>query len=327
MTPVDAPTARPPREWEARTFALIAAIAAATLLGILLLVTDLALRSYLVAEGADGLSPLVAWMVEHWEAISVLFLLLGFGYLAGFYWWRSSTRAMLRSAGDETGKSVVHWTVAAFYLALTGSFTLALAGESTDDPVELLQWDAVRMGLRLVGLAFLLTAVWQIRDQVRTQVAGSGIILRPARRRLEPLNLAASAPALAAVARADLPSADDDFWLGVAALGDGVAVLETTDAVARRWLLVDGDLDAVRSALPAGAVVTVFPQPPAATETEGFTPPPAEEYYGLLEDDGALWYQTVRPNRVEAFLARARRARRWALYPTESPDALVAEVR
>ncbi|MFD0518688.1 hypothetical protein [Paractinoplanes durhamensis] len=100
-------------------------------------------------------------------------------------------------------------------------------------------------------------------------------------------------------------------------------MLETTDAVARRW--VSGDLTTIRAALPPGAVVTVFPQPPAAD----FTPPrAADEYHGFLEDDasGALWYQSVRPNRVEAFMARARRARRWALYPADAPDALTAVV-
>ena len=74
--------------------------------------------------------------------------------------------------------------------------------------------------------------------------------------------------------------------------------------------------------------MTAFSEPPAATETKGFTPRPADEYHGFLEDgeSGALWYQSVRPNRVGAFLSRAGRARRWGLYPATAPDALSALV-
>ena len=74
--------------------------------------------------------------------------------------------------------------------------------------------------------------------------------------------------------------------------------------------------------------MAAFPEPPDASETKGFKPLPADEYHGFLEDaeSGAVWYQSVKPNRVGAFLARAHRARRWALYPADSPEALTAAV-
>ena len=335
-------TARPPREWEMQTLVLMAAVAFCALLGMLLLVSDLAIRSYVLSGGVNGLSPLVRWIVDNWDSISGLFLLLGLGYLVGFAWWRRRTRDMLHSVGDQAGRPVEHWTVMAWYLALAVSFMIRVfddptGGKESDLAIWLL-WDAAQNSVRVIGLAFLLIAVWQIREQVHAQVARSGVMLRiqdmAPRRSAIPLSPAAR-PTPPAPPSGDLSPADDDFWRRVAGLATGlrtdVALLETTDSVARRWLLVpaSGDLSAVRSALSAGAVLTAFPQPPAATETKGFTPLAADEYHGFLEDDesGALWYQSVKPNRVGAFLARARRARRWALYPANSPDALSAVVK
>nr|WP_296068409.1 hypothetical protein [uncultured Actinoplanes sp.] len=82
----------------------------------------------------------------------------------------------------------------------------------------------------------------------------------------------------------------------------------------------------MRAAIAAGAAVTAYPEPPSATETKGFTPRPADAYHGFPQDadSGALRYQSIRPNRIGAFLAQARRARRWALYPADSSDALIA---
>lgn len=330
--------ARPPREWEAQTIALMAAIAGAALLAILLLVTDLAVRSYLLDEGANGVSSLVVWVVHNGEALSLLFLLVGFAYLAGFSFWRRRTRAMLDSVGDTDPHGIWHWTVGGFYIGLAASiairFGLRQSGE-TYAPETMLIWDATQIAAKLIGLTFLLIAVWQIRFQVRSRVARAGIALRiadlPPRRSAVPL-AALSVPATPA--RGDLPPADDQWWQQVAALATGmrapIALLETTEGVAHRWLLVpeNGDLDAVRSAVAGGAVVTAFPEPPDASSTKDFTPRAADSYHGLLEDSetGALWHQLVRPNRVGAFLARAGRARRWALYPADGSAALTAVV-
>lgn len=323
MDRTESPVVRTPREWEAQTAFLIAAVFAAAVLGMLLLVTYLVVR-------ARGMSPLVGWVVRNWDAITLLSLLVGIGYVAVFAWWRHRTKELLRRVGDPDGNAAVHWMVQAWYLALGGSFALGLAGSDTtygDD--DWLLFAAVQTGLRLVGLTLLLLAVWQIREQVRAQVVRSGVVLHVPRRDAVPLKL--GAPTAPSSAPAELPPADDAFWARVAEFGPGIALLETTDAVARRWLVVpdDGDLTAVRASLPAGAVVTAFPLPPAESGTEDFRAPAADDYYGFLEDgaSGALWYQSVKPNRVEAFLARARRARRWALYAATDPDARSAVVR
>jgi hypothetical protein len=333
--------ARPPREWELQTGGLMVAVAVAAVLCMLLAVTDLAIRSYVLNDGVGGMSSLVAWVVQNYEVLSALLMLLGFAYIAGFIWWRRHTTAMLDSVGVSDKESVWHWTVGGWYSALAASFMIRFAANQTvtddHDLPSWLAWDAAGTGARLVGLSFLLIAVWQIRDQVHAKVAESGVILRIRDLAPRPSTVplpAAVLPVPPGPQSAELLVADDDFWRRVSALATGlrteIAVLETTDGLARRWLLVpsSGRLAEVRSAMAPGAVVTAFPQPPAATETKAFTPRPADQYHGLLEDNesGALWYQSIRPNRVGAFLAQARRARRWALYPTAGPDALSAVI-
>jgi hypothetical protein len=51
---------RPPRSWEIQTAAVIGAVAAVGLFGIVLFVRDLALRDYVLTGGVNGLSPMVA---------------------------------------------------------------------------------------------------------------------------------------------------------------------------------------------------------------------------------------------------------------------------
>jgi hypothetical protein len=331
------PMARPPREWELQTAGLMVAVVVAAVLCMLFLVTDLALRSYLLNNGADGMSPLVTWVGGNYEVLSGLLSLLGFAYIIGFIFWRRRTKAMLQSVGVPGTEPVWHWTVAAWYFALGASFMIRLANNPAvadeDDLPPWLVWDAAATGARLVGLGALLIAVWQIRVQVRATIAEAGVILRindiAPRRSAVPL-LAAARPAPAVLAPDN--AADDDFWRRVSSLATGrrteIALLETTDGYARRWFLVpaSGQLDKIRSLLTPGAVVTAFPEPPAATETKGFSPRPADEYHGFLDDGDGLRYQSVRPSRVGAFLAQARRARRWALYPATAPEALSAVV-
>jgi hypothetical protein len=307
--------ARPPHEWEWQTLALIVAAGCAALLGMLLLVSDLAVRSYLITDGVNGLSPLVGWILDNGEVISGLYLVLGFGYLVGYFLWRRRTVAMLDSIGQSDPGVVWHWTVAGWYFALAASFMIRFANNPAGpDPASTfssttyagsvvdtageqrlaawLAWDAAQIGVRLIGLTFLLLAVWQIRTQVRERVATSGVVLRigdmPSRRSALPV-AKATRPTPPVSQPADLAAADEEFWHRVGALASGrraeIAVLETVDARAHRWLLVpeSGDVSAVRAAVAPGAVVTAFPEPPAATETKGYTPGPADEYHGFLE--------------------------------------------
>ncbi|XVU24423.1 hypothetical protein ACQPZJ_45585 [Actinoplanes sp. CA-054009] len=325
--------ARMPRSWELQTVAVLVTIGAAALLGMIAVATDLAVRASLLSNGASGMSPLVSSVVKNADTFDALYFLLAVAYLGGFYWWRHNSRQVLRRIGDLQGAATVHWAVYAWYGTLGLSFAVSVSARDpySGDQAADLGLQALRTGIRVVGLAFLLFGVWQIREQIHRALAASGITLR-----ISDLGPRAGAnplpPLTPTTAAVDLPVADADFWTGVRHLADDagaeLAMLETTDGIVRRWFLIPpgSDLAAVRAAAAPGAVLTVYPSPPSQTETEGFTPPEADEYYGFLEDaaSGSLWYQTVRPNRIPAFLARTRSARRWALYPAQSPTALTA---
>jgi len=171
--------------------------------------------------------------------------------------------------------------------------------------------------------------VWQIREEVHRRVTEAGIHLRFDEPRPPSMPVRTLLPA----ATGEAPVADEEFWGRVARTATGLredlALLEKTGPLAYRWLLVpaDGDLAALRAELAPGAEITVFTEPPAAAETKHYTPLPAESYQGFLEADaGTLSCQSVSPQRVSAFLARARAARRWALYPMPNPTALRATV-
>ncbi|WP_127497480.1 hypothetical protein [Actinoplanes solisilvae] len=330
--------ARPPRSWETKTLAVLAAVGAAALLTMVLLVTDLALRSYALSGATGAVSPLVAAVVEDPYTLDCLNIVLLVAYIGAFYWWRAQTRTLLTRVNVEPGAVVTHWGIAGWGLCLGLSFVvrLALSGSGQVDDLDSLAtalgYDALALTFRLVGLSLLLIGVWQIREQVRLAVAGSGVALR-----VSDLGSLASAPTTAAplapLARAEIKAegeADDYFWTRIGeqarAAGADLALLETTGTAVHRWFLVPatGETDAVRAVIAPGAVVTIFAEPPAAD----FTAPEGDEFYGLLEDSetGALWFQSVRPNRVPAFLARARTARRWALYPAASATAQSAVV-
>ncbi|MET8150866.1 hypothetical protein ACIBSW_18950 [Actinoplanes sp. NPDC049668] len=296
------------------------------LLGMILFATQLGVRAYLNAEGTSAVSPLVSTVVRNSSLFGVMYLLSGFAYVVAFFVWRHRTRELLRRVGDTAGDATRHWAIPLWTAALVASVVLNNAAG--------LGVDALRTAIRVLGICVLLFGVGSIREQVRRTIRESGVAFRmtdlptlvPARA-ATPLP-----PAATPVSTAGLPSADDQFWDRVrrtaADAGTDLAMLETTDALARRWALIptDGDLAPLRATLPPGALVTVFTEPPAATGAESFEPGTADEYHGFLEDpeSGALWYQSVRPNRIPAFLARTRSARRWALYPAGSPAALSA---
>jgi hypothetical protein len=318
---------RPPRFWERQTAAVFAAVAAAALFGIVLFVRDLTLRDYVLTGGVDGLSPLVAGLVRHGGAFDLLFFVVLLGYIAGFALWRRETQRMLETIGDTRTPVTVHWTVTAWNLAIGLAFMIRLTAEHSGDPAEDLTVDAVQNGVRLIGVACLLIGVWQVRQEVHRRVTEAGIHLRLDEPRPSSVPVRTLLPAVTGEA----PEADEDFWARVARTATGLradlALLEKTGPLAYRWLLVpaDGDLTAVRAELTPGAEITVFTEPPTATETQDYTPLPAESYQGFLEDNaGVLTTQSVTSRRVPAFLAQARAARRWALYPLPNPTALTA---
>jgi hypothetical protein len=315
--------ARPPRSWEVQTVAVMVTIGVTALLGMILFVVQLSASASLTG---DGISPYVGTVMGNSTAFDLLYLLSGGAYIGAFAWWRHNSREMLRRVGDTRGLATRHWAIPAWAAVLVASVLLRQAATVyvDDGPASDLGLDAFRTAIRVVGIGLLLVAVWQIREQIRRTISDSGVPLRFAR-------ISASAVPLgppAAISTTDLPLADDQFWDRVrrtATEADAdLALLETTGAFAHRWDLIPrgGDLTAVRSALPSGAIVTVFAEPPS----EAFTPGEADEYHGFLEQPGGLSYQSVRPNRLPAFLARTQSARRWALYPANSPTALQAVI-
>jgi len=330
-------TARPPRSWEVQTVAVMVTIGVTALLDVILFVTQLGVRAYLRADGASEASWLVSTVVRNSSLFDLLSLMSGAAYLVAFFWWRHNSREMLRKVGDAAGNATRHWAVPAWIAALFASVVLRRAVDpyAGDGPGSDLGLDAFRTAVRVLGFCLLLLGVWQIREQIRRTITQSGIALRVkdlGSPTPTPTALLAPLTPAAAMSPDGLEHADDEFWDRVrhtaADAGADLAMLETTDALARRWALIpyDGDLASVRANLPPGAIVTVFAEPPSAAEAGSFNPDPADEYHGFLEDaeSGALWYQSVRPNRVPAFLARARAARRWALYPAQSPAAVSA---
>jgi hypothetical protein len=337
-TPIEA-AARPPSSWERQTVAVLVAIAASGLLGLILLATYVGLWAFLRDDGTTALSTLVVWIIEHADGIDVLYFVLVVAYLGAFHWWWHQTRTMLGRVGDITGAATVHWAVVVWGALLSASFFMSRGiptfGETPDELSTMFGWFAVQTALRMLAMAALFFGLWQIRAQVRQAIAESGVALRLGELSGKPsLRTSPVLAPIAAVSTEGLAPADDEFWRRAGELADtrraDIAVLEVVDALARRWALIPagGDVAAVRSGMPAGAVVTIVPEPPGAAATEDYTPPEAEGYHGFLEDaaTGALWFQSVTPKRVPAFLARARSAKRWGLYATDAPDALTAVV-
>ncbi|MEU4217067.1 hypothetical protein [Actinoplanes sp. NPDC026623] len=330
------------------TFALLLAVAATTAFSVFCLVADLALRQALQAGGADDASPMLIWAIEHADGIAGLNLVLLVVYLAGFLIWRRGSRSMLRRLVDDPEAPLRHWSIVVWNLAIVASvlITASSAGSdprNLDETVSALSFEALRWGVRSVGLGVLLIGIVQIRGQIRRAVAEPRVPA-PAAPRPEPAPIAyPPAPAtdgtrpvrvLEPVPGSEgLPPADDAFWNRVrdAAAGADVALLERTGLQAYGWKLVPagGDGAEVRAALRPGAVVTAFTESPSAQAPgKKYKPVAADEYHGFLEsgETGAIWYQPVDRFRLPAFLGRAGSSGRWALYPVEDDAALRAVV-
>ncbi|MEV6349392.1 hypothetical protein [Actinoplanes sp. NPDC051851] len=309
---------KPPASWEFGTRAVMAAIGAAGGFAVLLFACDLALRHYL-STGDPAVSPLLIWVVENPTDIQLLhFLLLG-AYLGGFYLWRHRTREMLvYFVPADTATPVRHWSIPVWSASVFAAFLIRLNDPGAgSDALFALQVDAIQEAVRIGGITVLLFGVWTIRDQVRQAIVDSRAPRPPAH-----------PPIVAAEFTEGV--ADDGWWWQVRETvhEQDLVMLVSTGEAEHRWLFVPkgGDPAAVRATVPAGATITAFPEPPAGGGTEEWTAPEAEEFHGLIKEAGSgeLRYRRVSPDEVPEFLAEARSALRWALYPTDTPDSVVA---
>jgi hypothetical protein len=341
-------TPRTPRRWELFTFALLGVTAAAAFAGLVLLVFYLGVYRAVSTEGRSGTSALVDLLIRHAVGFDLINFVLVIGYLTGFLVWRRQTRRLLQRFGVADAGAMKHRTVRAFNILLLVSFALRFLGASTkthpNDPDPMrpdLLWSlrnsVAGHSVRVLALVLLLIGIWRIRAQVRQAVATS--LAAPTPRDLglrpDPQPAVPMAPARVDVAPATaaLPRADDEFWDRVSALSAAkaadLALLETTSTWVRRWLLVPagGAIDPVRTAIPPGSVVTVFPEPLRLGSAAPERPPvaaPGTEWLGLIEDAGMLRFQLLLPTRLPVWLAQARSAHRYGLYRADDPDALTA---
>ncbi|WP_433791886.1 hypothetical protein [Actinoplanes sp. CA-252034] len=274
----------------------------------------------------------MAWIVEAPRlaaAFDVLSFLSIIVYIIGFLVWRNRTQALVRPYGIDPKSMVKHpgvrlWSAALILAYCTGRMARVDEQSTIDDFAEVFNAGVVAALLRLIGLACLAVAVWRIRQRVHASLAAYHPVFTPPPSYPEaaPLPAAPPAPARDVPGIDGLTVADDDFWHRVRQAGaDGdLALLETSGPGLHRWVLIPADQDpaAVRAGLSPGAAITVFTEPLVRRETNGYRPPAADEYHGLLESSvtGALWYQSVTPRRLTSFLDRAETGGRWALHPS-----------
>jgi hypothetical protein len=322
--------ARPPRPWELQTAALLAGTAATALLTMTILGTDLALLAYLRSDGTSGMTSFVSWTLRHLDVIYLVRSLLFFCCFVLACGWRIRTKTMLRRIGAPSNAGR-HWLLIGFWVSSGVIFLLGVNNAAWNDGQSTqITFDALYAAVRTVGLAFLLLGLWQIQIQVRAAVAEAGVLLR--RTNLPKRSTVPSRPLPSRDAPiTNLPQADDAFWSAISqqavATGSDLALLEAAGPLSHRWHLIpkNGDITATRREIPPGAIITVFPTPPALTDPATFTPAPADKYHSFLKTPaGDLQYQSVPEKRVPAFLARAAGSASWALYLSESPGAVQA---
>jgi len=291
-----ASTSHPPRPWEALTSALL-------ILGSVVAVLHVVAAVALIASGAswgeaDGLAVVALLLVE-----------------TGWLIW---TKRILRSFGDDGSGLGRHWTFQLAWALLV--VDILISGMGGAALISSILW-AAALAAGLLGLV-------KVREIVRGVIGGQ---IEPYTEDPGLLPPIAPDPTVRYEAPRDttgLAAADDVFWAAVsqATRTPGAALLETTASSSRRWLAlpVDGDITAVRSSVPLGATVTLWPAPLSLRGK----PPAAPEYYGLLQTtaEAPIRFQLVLPSRVPAFIAEARTAHLAGLYlPTDQAACTVLQ--
>ena len=317
-------TQRPPRGWEIQTWLLVGLAVTTAAAGLVELLTLVAISD------ANAAVPLVTRFATVLDAV---YLVLTVACLGVFVWWRSSTRQLLRSIGDDEHAGLKHWTPQVALRLLTASIAIRVIGNflGRDDPAMLLFIGGLGLAVRMLALTVTAIGVWRIWTGIRTTMATP-----PAPRTQTPSQWS-TATRPTSLDTTDLPPADDDFWnrvrsMSLAANGE-LPLLESTSTVIRRWTLIPSasDIDEIRRALRPGTVVTVFPTPPQPVGTPltvRFIADEDVELLSLSEDaeTGMLWFQLLQPSRVDSWLAKARSAKRYALFRADDPAAATAVV-
>jgi hypothetical protein len=274
------------REWEQLTVAVLI-LGAITVVGS---IAALPLPTSGVLASAVGLPV---------DAAAVLFLVTGLV-------WRWMTRRLRRSLGDEEAgqRFAGAWAVALVIFVVIE----CTAGKALGGPESVHRLRLVAGIARIAWGGLALATIVAMRRDLRGVLTGKPRIAPVPD---VPINYDT-------VVTEALAPADDDFWRAAAsaalAVGGEAAVLETTRALERRWLLVS---TAGPSEQPApDAVVTLFPAPQTWLRE-------APEYFGLIqrEPGGAVRFQLVLPSRVNDFKAATKGAHRAELYASDDPAA------
>ena len=258
-------------------------------------------------------------------------------FFAGAGVWIWQTRQFLRSLHDDARWMRYHWTaIAATVLILLDYGVVVPLVDAAPDAGRVLLADVLSTGSFVFGLIGLRLT----RDRVRGIARGEIAPHSDDPRWMPPIVPAATTVRYDTLPAADtLSPADDSFWATAQRLardaGADIAVLETTETLSRRWLLVPagGDTAQLRDTAQPGAVLTLFPTAPGTAGALGASgrkakPAPASEYYGLIQaaPHAPIRFQLVLPSRVPDFLAEAGTAHRAGLYRPNDPAAQTAAV-
>ena len=299
-----------PRPWELLASALF-------VFGAILAAVDLIGATAVLALGSSRST------TEVGAAVGSLF----FVFFVGEGVWIWQTRQLLRSLHDDAGWLHYQWAfVTALALILLAGGAVPLFVDVLPKTGLLLIVDALRLGSFVFGLVGLRLT----RDRVRGIASGEIAPHSDDPDLLPPIVPTATVRYDTVPVAGKLAPADDAFWAAAGRLaqdaGADLALLETTETLVRRWLLVPaaGDTAALRATIRPGAVLTLFTTAPGALNR----PAPASEYYGLIQSapDAAIRFQLVLPSRVPGFLAEAHTAHRAALYRSNDPAAHTAAV-
>ncbi len=263
-------------------------------------------------------------------ALRVAFLVLFVLLMAGYAAWRHSTRRIAARYGDRRAADGLP-------AGLARVSPVPVVAPLWYRPAEDLDRATVVLSGRLAALVLLAVAIVLIRFRLRALVADQAAQIDAATRaRSLGLPVPAAPRAPRPVEPHAVRPADDTFWAEVsgraAAVGTDLALLEWIDDRTGRWHLVGADPAPVRAALPAGAVLVVYPDPPhpPAAHTGQRAPDLRHAPVGLiLQPDGPRFERLWAGDDLDWWLPRAQSADRIGLYPVdpaERPGSLVATV-